>query len=455
VSLRTAGQTLGQTHGQTHGQPTEVGPRLPPLVMLAVVAAAGFWAVTAHMLAGSQVYAHYNLAFDFDPLRYINLLTINAEAWSALDAAAEFWVKHPLYLLHRPLVQALMAVGVSPLWAVLSLSILLGVLSLLVFDQILRCLELPSAIRAAGVLVVGASATQIACIVVPDAYAAALLGILLAIWMVMSRAAAPAGWPVQRFMLPVYLFGVTATNLVFAAMAEFAIQVTTQPLVQALRNLVIWGVVSGVVIVAVLVAVYPSDMMGAASDPIQALKSVLWIGSLAPDKSIPPAGLLTMLETVFAFSLSAPAPSVVMIQGAAATLPQIPMQDFRVFDYSAVGLAALLGWLALLGLGAIGLLRGLRTRQGLAIAMALGLMLAFNLAFHLYFQYRGSVFLYAGHFFPPVAVVAAVGIGQLHRLARSQELAIALAILVLALLNAANNFAQMDAVRAGIVAGGY
>jgi hypothetical protein len=100
-------------------------------------------------------------------------------------------------------------------------------------------------------------------------------------------------------------------------------------------------------------------------------------------------------------------------------------------------------------------LRGLRTRQGLAIAMALGLMLAFNLAFHLYFQYRGSVFLYAGHFFPPVAVVAAVGIGQLHRLARSQELAIALAILVLALLNAANNFAQMDAVRAGIVAGGY
>ena len=51
--------------------------------------------------------------------------------------------------------------------------------------------------------------------------------------------------------------------------------------------------------------------------------------------------------------------------------------------------------------------------------------------------------------------MAAVGIGQLHRLARDQTLAIALAILVLALLNAANNFAQMDAIQAGIVAGGY
>ena len=35
------------------------------------------------MLSGSQVYGHYNLAFDFDPSRYVNLLTANAEAWSA------------------------------------------------------------------------------------------------------------------------------------------------------------------------------------------------------------------------------------------------------------------------------------------------------------------------------------------------------------------------------------
>lgn len=436
-------------------QNTGVENRLPLFVILAVIASAFFWAAPAHMLSGSQVYGHYNLAFDFDPSRYVNLLTANAEAWSARDAASEFWIKHPFYLLHRPLVQVLMTVGLSPLWAVLGLSILLGVLSLLVFDQILRRLELPPTIRAAGVLLFASSATQIACVVVPDAYAAALLGILLAIWMVMSRAASPGGWPVQRFMLPVYLFGVTATNLVFAAMAEFAVQMTTQPLVRAVRNLVIWGVVSAALIAALLVALYPHDMLGAASDPIQALKSVLWVGTLTPDKTIPPASLLTMLETMFAFSLSAPVPSVVMIPGATAALPQIPMHDFRVFDYSAIGFVALVGWLTLLVLGLVGLLRGLRTQQGVAIAMALGLMLAFNLAFHVYFQYRGSVFLYAGHFFPPVAVMAAVGIGQLHRLARGQTLAIALAILVLALLNAANNFAQMDAIRAGIVAGGF
>jgi dipeptide/tripeptide permease len=49
--------------------------RFPLAVPLAVVAAVVYWAATAQMLSASQLYGHYNLAFDFDPSRYINLDT--------------------------------------------------------------------------------------------------------------------------------------------------------------------------------------------------------------------------------------------------------------------------------------------------------------------------------------------------------------------------------------------
>jgi hypothetical protein len=429
--------------------------RFPLAVPLAVVAAVVYWAATAQMLSASQLYGHYNLAFDFDPSRYINLLIAAPETWSARDAAAEFWVKHPFYLMHRPIAQGLMLIGFPPVWAVLGLSIITGVLTLLVFNGILRHLCLPDIVRAAALLLFAGSAAQVACITVPDAYSAALLGILLAIWMVMRRAASPGRWPVQRFLLPAYLFGVTATNLIFAGIAEFALQVTTQPLVRAIRNLVIWGIVSGGLIVVLLAICYPNDMLAAAGNPVQALKSVLWIGTLEPDKTIPPASLLTMVKTMFAFSLSAPAPSVVMIPGEAAGLPPIPMHDFRVFDYGSLGLVALLGWLTLLAFGGEAMLRRLWTREGLAIGLAVGAMLAFNLAFQVYFQYRGSVFLYAGHFFPAVAVVVAFGIARLHAVAGGRAAPVAGGLLAMALVSATNTYIQMDAIRAGIVAGGY
>ena len=55
--------------------------------------AAIYWLAIANLLAETGVYDRYNLAFDLDPSRYINLLTAVPEQWSDTDAAAEFWVK--------------------------------------------------------------------------------------------------------------------------------------------------------------------------------------------------------------------------------------------------------------------------------------------------------------------------------------------------------------------------
>ena len=76
-------------------------------------------------------------------------------------------------------------------------------------------------------------------------------------------------------------------------------------------------------------------------------------------------------------------------------LPEgIDMRDFRAWRFSPIGAVAMPVWLVFLGAGTVGALTHRRTRW-LAGGMATALLL--NILFHLDFQFRGSLYIYASH----------------------------------------------------------
>jgi hypothetical protein len=68
--------------------------------------------------------------------------------------------------------------------------------------------------------------------------------------------------------------------------------------------------------------------------------------------------------------------------------------DFRGQNYSAVGWAAVTAWLALL---AYGIIAAARDRQRWPLWAVAAVWIAFNIGLHSYWQFRGSIFIYAGH----------------------------------------------------------
>ena len=76
-------------------------------------------------------------------------------------------------------------------------------------------------------------------------------------------------------------------------------------------------------------------------------------------------------------------------------LPEgIDMRDFRSWRFPGIGTAAVWCWLVFLAAGLVGALTHPRMRW---LAAGMGTALVLNLVFHLDFQFRGSLYIYASH----------------------------------------------------------
>jgi hypothetical protein len=164
---------------------------------------------------------------------------------------------------------------------------------------------------------------------------------------------------------------------------------------RSIRACIRFGLILAVPIVALSVAVWFNVLTVELKDPVLALKHIWWQQTKGPV-----TGPGQVVITFLGYAFVSPDYSWLM-------LPEgINMRDFRAWSF--VGLA---GWVAAplwllfwaIGTGAALMHRGYRPT-----AAAIGVALCLNLLFHLKFQFRGSLYLYAAH---PHFLVFALGAG--------------------------------------------
>lgn len=345
------------------------------LAALVVAVALAAYVPLALRLAQGRYYEYYNLAFDFDPSRVLDLLTR-----SPPDA---FGFKHPFMLLLRPLGLGLLSLGIPAKSAAGLVMAATGAARVGLVFLFLRAASLrrPEATALAVLFAVGS--TQLTVAVVTETYGFASLSIIL-VWLFAQQRMHDSGrlraW---RYVAAVAAAGITITNAVQPFIAEAAVVVRHQRFGAAVRAMIRFGAVFGLAIVAVAVLLWPTELIAALRDPVLALKTILWLQTKGPT-----TGLSKVLETVLGFSFVSPNYTVV-------PLPETTrMIDFRDWSFPPGGWLAAAAWLGFLVTGTVA---GLAHPAYRTVAAATGLALAFNIAFHLGFQFRGSVYIYTGH----------------------------------------------------------
>ncbi len=350
------------------------GTDLVLAVMFGVVTLAIYVALGLRLAQGSYL-DYYNLAFDFDPARYVSTF--------ALPTADPGGFKHPLILLLRPLALPFLAMGFDPKQASVLVMTGFGAGTIVLCFLFLRAMHAgrPEAAALTGLFAV--SGTQLFTAIIVEAYGPAMFG-LAALWLVTACRLNDGGERVwQRYAIGVFCFGVTLTNVMQVVVAELLVSLRFFGVIMAIRRAIVFGVVLSVLIAVLAVAVWHAELMTALADPVLALKQIFWLRTKGER-----TGALEVVRTFLGYSFVSPEYDILR-------LPEgIEMRDFRGWRFSPAGVVAMPVWLAFLATGTVGALAHPRTRW-LAIGMVVALVL--NIVFHLDFQFRGSLYIYGSH----------------------------------------------------------
>jgi hypothetical protein len=371
---------------------------ISPLPRPRALRPAGYWVVGVLLFAASFAlylglalrldtggyFAVDNFAFDFDAFRYTSGFFTNPVGGG---------IRHPLLQFLHPITLGLLRLGL-PLHLTVSLFFAtIGAATVAVIFGLAACLAvklLESVLFAAFFAI---SSTPLFLALVPESYGLSALGLALLYVVVLKRQSAPASYLRARFVLAVYLFGVTTTNIVQAGIAEMVIWFRRLPFLPAVSRLVSYGVLLGVFLaVAVALCI---DWPSVLHDPVMAMKEAYWASAEHGEEK---ASFKTLVETFFGYSFVAPDFTSVPLPNGEAT-----MLDFRDFRMTPIGLAALVLWLALL---ATGLGAALRDRANRTLFLSLAAAVVVNLLLHTKVQYRASVYIYAAHLHIPIFAIA-------------------------------------------------
>ncbi len=393
-------------------------------IVLAVVlggAALALYVVLGLRLAQGQYLDYYNLAFDFDPARYLSTF-----AQSPPDPGG---FKHPLILLLRPLALGFLALGFDPKQAAVLVMTGFGAGSVAVcylFLRTIRCGR-PEAMALTGLFAV--TGTQLFTSIIVEAYGPAGFGIA-ALWLLTAARLADGRrrlW--RRLAVGVFCFGITVTNVMQVFVAELLVSLRSVGLVEAVRRAIGFGLALAAIVAVLAAAVWHQELMVALHDPVLALKEIYWLQTKGWR-----TGAFQVVRTFLAYSFVSPGYDFLH-------LPEgIDMRDFRGWHFSPAGVVAVWAWLAFLAAGTVGALANPRTRW---LASGIALALVLNLLFHLRFQFRGSLYIYAAHMHFLVFALAA-GLAPLVRDKAAARWIYVAVVLALAAVVAEDNLPIVD-----------
>jgi hypothetical protein len=353
-------------------------------ILLAMSAFILYLALGLRLGAGAFFLAN-NFAFDFDPSTYIGLLFGDGTSFNAL--------RHPLLVMLRPVCQVLLFIGLPTKIAVSVFFAATGALTVLVgFAYMLRFgIPLFESLLMSGFLAI--SSTPLFLALIPDSYGLSGLGLSLLYLVTLQRRDDAARHLGARFVLGLYLFGITASNIVQAGIAEIFLWFRHLPWLQALARIWSYCLLLGVLLVLAILA--RIDLASFLHDPVLALKHIYWAGSLPGEEQ---ASLGDLVRTFFAYSFIAPEFTAVPMPNGEPT-----MLDFRDLRMNPIAEVALVLWLSLLISGFVAALRDQSYRFLFLILTAVILI---NVVLHVHMQYRASVYLYAAHLHFAIFAVA-------------------------------------------------
>jgi hypothetical protein len=364
--------------------------------------------------------SHYgnvdNLAFDFDARLYLCTYVDSPMTMGG--------IKHPLIVLLRPLVQALIYLGIPPRAAAGLPMAAIGGVGIGLWYLFLRAILVARIIAIPFALRFAVSATQLFVSMIPEAYGPAGLA-LIGLWLLTSRRlASPTAGGFWRYVVAFATFGITITNVAQSFIAEFLIWLRNDTIPGAVRRTVVFGLRLSVLLALPLLVIWHSVVWQAVSDPVHWLKSAWWLQTFG-EKARVPAILMTFLEYVTV------APDYVWVP----IVDGWDMRDFRAPLYSPIGFTAVAGWSLLL---ACGLVCGLRDRGMRWLTAGMLFAFAFNVLLHTRFQFRLSLFIYTSHVLILVFGMAA-GAARAASRHRGTTTAMGLAMLLLFMAVATNN----------------
>ena len=272
--------------------------------------------------------------------------------------------------------------------------------------------------------------TQLFTSIIAEAYGPAGFGIA-ALWLLTARRLSDRQErPWQRYLLGVFCFGVTLTNVMQVALTELLVSLRFHGPMDAVRRAIRFGLILTGILILLCAIVWHDELATILADPVLALKQVYWLRTKGER-----TGALKVVETFLGYSFISPAFDTVH-------LPEgIDMLDFRRTSFTGIGSAAWLTWLIFLASGAVAALLNARTRwlmAGMAAALTL------NILFHLDFQFRGSLYIYASHTHFLVFGLAA-GLAPWVRGRPRLACAYTVAVLVLAGLTGGTNLPVVEA----------
>jgi hypothetical protein len=386
------------------------------LVAILVLLSAGLYGGLAYRLAQGVYSDYYNLAFDFDPVRMV---------WALAGTPPDFLgIKHPFVVLLRPLAWPLLMVGMSPKEAVGLIMASFGAAKVALCFIFLRKALIEWPIAAALTLLFIVTGTQIFTSIITETYGVAAFSIMLTWVIAQARIVDANRFRRLRYVAGVLTFGTTITNVVQTFIAEMLVSWRWEGLKRAIRRCIIFGIVLTIPIVILSVAVWYNPLREELRDPVLALKHVLWQNTKGPH-----TGIGQVLRTFFLLSFVSPVYSWLM-------LPEgINMRDFREYAFPFPGQIAAPLWLVFC---AVGTVAGFCHRGYRIIALGLAAALAFNLLFHLDFQFRGSLYIYTAHVHFLVFALAA-GLAPWLTVARWPGKSYVAVVLLLAVLVGADN----------------
>ncbi len=340
-----------------------------------VLLSLALYGVLAFRLAQGAYLDYYNLAFDFDPIRTVDALAVTPPDFLN--------VKHPLLVLLRPLAWPLLLAGLTAKEAAALLMAGFGSASVALCFVFLRKAPIDRPIAAALTLLFIVTGSQIFTSIITETYGIASFSIILTWVIAQARLRDATRFRRLRYVAGVLTFGTTITNVVQTFLAELLVAWRSEGLRLAVRRCILFGLILLVLIVILAVAVWHNVLREELKDPLLALKHVFWLQTKGPR-----TGPGEVLLTFFTFSFVSPNFSWLM-------LPEgVNMRDFREYAFPLAGQIAAPLWLAFCATGTAAALLHPRYR---IVAGGLAAALVFNLLFHLDFQFRGSLYLYAAH----------------------------------------------------------
>lgn len=347
-------------------------------VFLFLCALAGY-GILAIRLAEGRYSDYLNLAFDFDPYFVLSLLTETP--------GQTLGFKHPLLLLLRPVGLALVAVGLPAKIAAGLIMATFGAGTVALVWCFLRLADIQRLESFLLTLLFGLSATQMLTSIIPESYGISGFAIAL-LWCVTIARIKKINFKTDQstflhYFSSLVLIGVTITNVVQAFIAELSVQILRGGFRDAFFKTFRFGIILLACFFFLCMIVWHAEIWKAVLDPMGAARQIWWLQTKGPR-----SGAIEVAKSFMVFSFVAPNYTYVRLPESTN------MRDFRDWSFAGMGVWTVTAWLVLAVVGGVCSIANKRFRP---VAIGLLAALVFNLAFHLHFQFRGSIFLYAAH----------------------------------------------------------